>query len=265
VGAALSCACALAACRSPRQEIAERQPLIRGVPPTPPPSPSDTRLFAPTTVNVAPPPAANPGPSRDVDDFAADMAAAEVAAQSGTEKPPRDFPSELLKMLGDPATCLAPRAADNPRRALTISVETRIMSSGAVARSEVQAPELSAPEKRCLVGRVEALRFPGPIPDPPLTVRASITLQPKPGSAAPPQPSAAVVDPTLPVERPIMLEPDPDAPQPAAAAPLERPSMMQPDPEPPQPPAAAPVDRPAMMEPDPELPQPPAAAPFERE
>jgi hypothetical protein len=155
------------------------------------------------------------------------------AAQAAPDKPPaadqepRDYPTELLQRLGNPASCLAQRASDATLAALRIGISAQLMPSGAVARTELQAPELSGAERACIAQRVGAVRLPGPIAGAPFGIQATLTLQPsasKPGAAARP---AAVAGPQMAdapgaaAEGSAFLEPSPEAKEVPAAPPVQ--------------------------------------------
>ena len=143
------------------------------------------------------------------------------------DKEPRDFPSELLQRLGNPASCLTPRPGDGNLVPIQISIQAQLMPSGALGRTELRAAELSAAERACLAQRVGAVRLTGPIDGAPLGIQASLTLQPSaakaPASAAPAAREATNdimdIQPSRAAEPPAFLEPSPEAKEvPAAPA-----------------------------------------------
>ncbi|MET0390382.1 MAG: hypothetical protein ABW321_30700 [Polyangiales bacterium] len=178
--------------------------------------------------------------------------AAPAAAQTApADKPNRDYPSELLAMIGDPLTCLTPRAVETPN-VIYIAIDTQVMPSGATGRSQVAAAGLSSDEQRCLTRRVDSLRFGGTIENAPFPVRASLTIRTQPPKDAHPKPSpdqlasAQQLPPSAADKEPTPFlqadpEPRPIPDPPPAAAPTERPGFMQPDPEPPAIPNGPPI------------------------
>lgn len=155
------------------------------------------------------------------------------AAQAAPDEPAaaeqeaRDYPTELLQRLGNPASCLAQRASDGKLAALHIGISAQLMPSGALARTELQAPELSGAERACIAQRVGAVRLPGPIAGAPLGIQAGLTLQPsaaKPGAEAKPTVAAApemAEAPATAPEGPAFLEPSPEAKEVPAAPPVQ--------------------------------------------
>jgi hypothetical protein len=92
------------------------------------------------------------------------------------EKPERDFSAELVRMMGDPSSCLKPRAAENAPSNLAIAVTASVMPSGAVGQTEVSAAELDSSELACLKARAAGLHFAPPIENAPFSVRGTVQL-----------------------------------------------------------------------------------------
>lgn len=168
MGAWLALACALLGCSSRREELPSRPKPVRGVAqlaaeparPTPEPlDPSSTLLRSPDD-RIAP---AN---------HAAPAAPSGEQADAGT----RDFPAELVKAFGDPASCLSPRPSTNGPSVLLIALSTQVMPSGAVGHSEVSGAGLDPQELVCLRRRLDAVRFSQPILHAPFPVRGSVSL-----------------------------------------------------------------------------------------
>ena len=107
---------------------------------------------------------------------APEPAPAEEPAAAQPEKPVRNLSTELETMLGNPTSCLAPRAAAEAPSRVDISLSVQVMPSGAVSRGEVSAPGLTLEERDCLRTRLEALHFAQPIENAPFTVKGSIRL-----------------------------------------------------------------------------------------
>jgi hypothetical protein len=128
-----------------------------------------------------------------------------AAPEAAEEKAPRNFATELVQMMGNPASCLHVRAADSAPGQLEVNLSTHVMPSGSVAQSEIQATGLDAAEVQCL----ESLHFAQPIENAPFAVRGRLKLQ----QQNPPPPTAA--DP-VPSPKPA----DPGSEQPKAAAPV---------------------------------------------
>jgi hypothetical protein len=111
-----------------------------------------------------------------------------AASDEAEKKPERDFSNELAQMMGSPADCLDVRPAADAPKQLDISLSTRVMPSGAVASSEVQASGLGPGELACLRRRMEGLHFAPPIEHAPFAVNGTIhlTRAPTPPAAAAP-------------------------------------------------------------------------------
>jgi hypothetical protein len=101
---------------------------------------------------------------------------AEANTDPKAEKEPRDFNAELVRMLGNPASCLDPHPVDNAPPQIDIALSTNVMPSGSVSSSSVSAAGLSANEVGCLRGRVESLHFAPPIENAPFSVHGSVRL-----------------------------------------------------------------------------------------
>jgi hypothetical protein len=100
----------------------------------------------------------------------------EVAADPKDEKEPRDFGAELVRMLGDPASCLVSHPVDRTPLQIEIALSTNIMPSGAVSSSSVNAAGLGSTEIACLRARVESLHFAPPIENTPFAVHGRVRL-----------------------------------------------------------------------------------------
>lgn len=155
--------------------------------------------------------------------------AEQAQEEAQKEKEQRDYPGELLARIANPVSCLAPRSSDDNARPITIGIAAQLMPSGALARTELSAADLSGAERACLTQRVGAVHLNGPIEGAPLGVHASLTLQPsaaKPGAAAlaAPQQEAQDMGGPPPIEGKegsTFLEPSPEAPEVPAAPPVQ--------------------------------------------
>ena len=149
-------------------------------------------------------------------------------AGEAEKKATRDYPSELLQRLGNPASCLAPRANDGNVRPIQIGIAAQLMPSGALGRTDLTAPELSSAERACLTQRVGAVRLAGPIEGAPLGLQASLTLQPSAAKPAPPgaapeanaPPNGMGTEPAQAPEPSPFLEPSREAAEVPAAPPV---------------------------------------------
>jgi hypothetical protein len=169
----LALALGVTACRG-RQALNAAPPKVRGV--------SGLNVDRPLH---AQPPIVNGGATKTVrpDTESAQADEALAAAEAAEEKPPRDFAVELVKMMGNPVSCLSVRAGDSAPTTFEIALTTNVMPSGAVARSEVQAAALEPGELQCLRARLETLHFAAPIENAPFVVRGKLTLQLQPTRA----------------------------------------------------------------------------------
>jgi hypothetical protein len=102
----------------------------------------------------------------------------EEAEEEAVAEKPRDFSTELRRMLGDLGSCVQARAPEKAG-AINISVTAHVMPSGAAPYSEVDASQLEAEELKCVKARVEGVHFAPPIKDAPFTVQASVQVTPK--------------------------------------------------------------------------------------
>ena len=166
--------CALSTACTDDEEPASTNVRKRGVQlaPAPPSTPAPQPLPEQPT---APPALPNEAPPDEPREEAATLPA-EQAAPDDPEKPPRNMSAELESMIGSPASCLAPRPANEAPSQVSISLGASVMPSGAVGRGEVSAPGLSPTELDCVRKRLESVRFAPPIENAPFTVNASITL-----------------------------------------------------------------------------------------
>jgi hypothetical protein len=175
------CTLLAAACRSERTETPAVQVRPRGIdtqPALPSPPPAAPQPEQPSAIPAEPyrpsEPSAEPA-QEPAEEPAGEVVSAEEAAPD-EEKPPRNFSRELESMVGSPATCLAPRPANEAPAQVRIALSASVMPSGAVGRGEVSAAGLSPSELECVKQRVENLRFAPPIENAPFTVSGTITL-----------------------------------------------------------------------------------------
>ena len=200
MGVWLALACALLGCSS-REELPSRPKPVRGVAqvladpgrPTPEPlDPSSTMLRGPDEQRLPANQAAPAAPSGEQPD-------------AGT----RDFPSELVRAFGDPASCLSPRPSGAAPSAIVIALATQVMPSGAVGHSEVSGAGLDPQELGCLRRRLDAVHFSGPIVNAPFPVRGNVTLNRRVDPSAPAaakNPGQPVAAPTQPDQAPAPLD-----------------------------------------------------------
>ena len=105
--------------------------------------------------------------------------------------PQRDYPAELRRAVGDVTACIPRGTPATARRSFRL--QAVVTTNGVVTRAYVTAPGLPAEAAECVRRRVEAARFPAPIPDAPRTITASVEVEPIPqptktgeGAPAPP-------------------------------------------------------------------------------
>jgi hypothetical protein len=151
--------------------------------------------------------------------------APEEQPKAEDQKEPRDYPSELLQRLGNPASCLSPRVNDGTAHPFQIGIAAQLMPSGALARTDLTAPELSSAERACLAQRVGAVHLAGPIEGAPLGIQTSLTLQPSAAASAAAPTAKANADgmgaePGQAAEPSPFLEPTPEAAEVPAAPPV---------------------------------------------
>lgn len=105
-----------------------------------------------------PPPAAEPTPP---------------AASAEREAPERDYAAELRSLAGDPSAC---GSLGTQTGRISIPLSATVSDSGVVIRASVSGP-IPSETRDCLIGRVNAARFAGPIEGAPRTVRAELILE----------------------------------------------------------------------------------------
>jgi hypothetical protein len=160
----LGMSCVSSAACGKREALAERPTKARGIGAVPSSATLPTRPIEPQ------PWAAEPiAPTAPVE-------APPMQEQPAEEKPPRDFDTELVQMMGSPAGCLKPRTTESAPSNIDISLSTSVMPSGTVAQSEVHGAGLDPSEVLCLRGRLEALRFAPPIQNAPFNARGTLHL-----------------------------------------------------------------------------------------
>jgi hypothetical protein len=143
----------LAACGK-REPIADQPLRPRGVLVPDPIAPSATPATSPSSLPKIPADE-NPLPEITAEEPPPETIAAEEAAPDAPAKPPRNLQAELETMMGNPVSCLAPRAANEAPSQIDISLSANVMPSGAVGRGEVSAPGLSSQELSCVRSRLE--------------------------------------------------------------------------------------------------------------
>lgn len=104
--------------------------------------------------------------------------------------PERDYAAELRTLAGDPAAC---GSLGTQTGRIAIPLSATVSDSGIVIRASVSGP-IPNETRDCLVARLNAARFAGPVDGAPRTVRAELILE---GSVA----EATAANPTAPVRR----------------------------------------------------------------
>ena len=159
--------CLAAACGGGSSSVPSRPPRERGIGPVQGPLPEPAKTSTETL--QAPPPLTAALPE-------AQGGTPESAPAEADDKPRRNFPSELVQLVGSPLDCLKARPAEDAPSSLEIALSTKVMPSGAVAQSEVSAPGLEPEEIACLRKRVENIHFAAPIENAPFPVSGSLRL-----------------------------------------------------------------------------------------
>ncbi|MDB4988302.1 MAG: hypothetical protein JWN04_3480 [Myxococcaceae bacterium] len=158
-------------------------PRVVRTPPTPPPAPPP-RSSLPSPFATAADPGALAKSAQaqlaslaapDAGDRAPDLSAGPAAAAPVTA--PRDLPTELISMLGQPADCLDLAAVASGGGRTTISLTVSVMPSGRVIRASADAPNQPASGLRCLEQKASAAKFRSPVPGAPLDVTATIPIE----------------------------------------------------------------------------------------
>jgi hypothetical protein len=170
----------------PGEELARTKPsplIVRPLPtpaPTPPPrsslpspfaSASDPGSLARPTEQVPVAPVASPDAGQSAQ---AALNQPSAATQATT---PRDLPSELIALLGQPADCLDLAAVASGGGRTTISLTVSVMPSGRVIRASASAPNQPASGLRCLEQKASAGKFRAPVPGAPIDVTATIPIE----------------------------------------------------------------------------------------
>lgn len=144
------------------------------VAPAPPPPPR-SQLASPFAK------AADPGALASPQALGAAAASADAGSTAvpatDAPTPPRDLPSELIALLGQPASCLDLAAIAAAGGRTTISITAQVMPSGRVTRASASAPNQLGDALRCLEDRATAKSFRGPVPGAPREVTATIPIE----------------------------------------------------------------------------------------
>ena len=98
----------------------------------------------------------------------------DAAAQAG---PPRDLPSELRALLGQPTGCLDLAAAEAGGGKITISAVAHVSPTGRVTRATVDAPNQPASALRCFEQRLTSGTLKGPIPNAPVEITTTLAIE----------------------------------------------------------------------------------------
>ncbi|MDB4975587.1 MAG: hypothetical protein JWN48_3928 [Myxococcaceae bacterium] len=178
----------------PGEELQRTPPsplLVQKPEPKPAPRPPPSSLSSPFAKDpgalIKPPPQAglDPAPALDAGS-ATPLAPTPSAASEATT--PRDLPSELIKLLGQPADCLDLAAVASAGGRTTISITVSVMPSGRIIRATASAPNQAGDALRCLENRASAGNFRGPVPAAPRDVTATIPIEvvAQPGAQPPP-------------------------------------------------------------------------------
>jgi hypothetical protein len=123
---------------------------------------------------------------------------------------PRDLSSELSSALAGTSECVdLAQAAKQPGGKQTISVSAVVLGTGTISRASVQANGQPAAALTCIERAVLAMKLGAPVPDAPVTVRATTEVQVR---AAPP------AAPTTAPPAPARLNPDIARPEPGDMA-----------------------------------------------
>lgn len=112
------------------------------------------------------------------------------AAAEERTAPERDYAAELRSLAGDPSAC---GSLGTQTGRISIPLSVTVSDSGVVIRASVSGP-IPNETRDCLVARLNAARFAGPVDGAPRTVRAELILE---GSVA----EATAEDTPAPVRR----------------------------------------------------------------
>jgi hypothetical protein len=150
--------------------------------PTPAAAPQPSSLTSPFAPAAPDPGAlARPQPvapaAAVVEDAAVDEVAPTPSPSEALTTRPRDLPSELTALLGQPGSCLDLAAVASAGGRTTISITVSVMPSGRILRASASAPNQAAEALRCLEQRASAGSFRGPVPSAPLEVTATIPIE----------------------------------------------------------------------------------------
>lgn len=161
-------------------------------PPTPP-SPAASKSALPSPFAQAAP---NPGALMPQGGDDAGAQGSEDAGADAGAGPPRDYPSELRALLGQPASCLDLTAAESSGGRLTITAVATVSVTGRVTRATVNAPNQPATALRCLQQRLTSGSLRGPIPNAPIEITSNVVVEiyvppPQPPPPQTPEPPAA--------------------------------------------------------------------------
>jgi len=90
---------------------------------------------------------------------------------------PRDLGAELSALLDPHGACLDLPAIARSSGRITLSAQVMLLPGGGIMRATVSAPGQPSEARACLEQRLLAAQLPGPIPNAPRSVSATLTIE----------------------------------------------------------------------------------------